>query len=79
MSVAEDIWNQITRLKVMKEGQYIPDKIKNSLGAFTFNYIELDLQEFKLSRNKIKILNDITTNFSMLKPDKGNGIVLMKV
>ena len=78
MSVAEDVWDQISRLNLMKEGHYIQDKIKNSLRAFTFSYIDLDLQEFKLGRKKIQILNDITVNFAILKPDKGNGIVVMK-
>ena len=37
----------------------------------------LDLKEFKLDHNKIRILN-LTANLSILKPDKGSGVVLMK-
>ena len=47
MTIAEDVWEQISRQNLMKEGQYIPQKIKNSLRAFSFNYIDLDLKEFR--------------------------------
>ena len=40
-------------------------------------YIDLDLKEFKLGRKKIDILNTLTDKFAILKPDKGNGIVLI--
>ena len=78
MSVAEDVWDQVSRLDMFKEGCYIKDKVKSSLRSFTYNYIDLDLKEFNLDRKKIRILNDLSINFSILKPDKGNGIVLMK-
>ena len=74
---SEDVWDQIFRLDIFKEGRYIKDKVKNSLRCFTYNYIDLDLKEFKLNRNKIRILNNLTANFSILKPNKGNGVVLM--
>ena len=30
-----------------------------------------------MGRKKIKILNELTVNYSIVKPDKGNGIVIM--
>ena len=78
MSVAENVWDQISRLNIFKEGNHIQDKVKNSLRSFTYNYIDLDLKEFNLDRKKIRILNSLTANFSILKPDKGSGVVLMK-
>ena len=78
MSVAEDVWDQVSRLNNFKEGRYVQDKVKNSLRSFTYNYIDLDLKEFRLSRSQIKTLNELTETFSILKPDKGNGIVVMK-
>ena len=78
MSVAEDIWDQVSRLDVLKEGRYVQDKVKNSLRSFTYNYIDLDLKEFNLDGKRIGLLRNLNTNFAILKPDKGNGIVLMK-
>ena len=77
MAVAEDVWGQVSRLDIFKEGRYVQDKIKNSLRSFTYNYIDLDLKEFKLGHKKINILNKLTATFGILKPDKGNGIVLI--
>ena len=77
MAVAEDVWRQISRLDIFKQGRYVQDKIKNSLRSFTCNYIDLDLKEFSLGRKKIDILNKLTERFAILKPDKGNGIVLL--
>ena len=53
------------------------DKIKNTLRSFAFNFIDLDLKEYYTDRKKIKILNELIVNYSILKPDKGNGIVIM--
>ena len=78
MSVAEDVWDQVSKLDNFKEGHYVQDKVKNSLRSFTYNYIDLDLTEFRLSRSQIKTLHELTETFSILKPDKGNGIVVMK-
>jgi hypothetical protein len=77
MAVAEDVWRQVSRLDIFKEGRYVQDKIKNSLRSFTYNYIDLDLKEFKLGRTKINILNKLIETFAILKPDKGNSIVLI--
>ena len=75
--MAEGVWSQVSRLNAFKDGKYVQDKIKSSLRSFTYNYIDLDLKEFKLGRKKIDILNRLTDEFAILKPDKGNGIVLI--
>jgi hypothetical protein len=35
LSVAEDIWDQIARLDQFKDGNFVNDKLKNSLRSFT--------------------------------------------
>ena len=77
MPVSEDIWEKISKLQKFKDGRHIQDKVKNALRPFTFNYIDLDLKEYHTDRKKIKTLDELTTKFSILKPDKGNGIVVM--
>ena len=78
MSVAEDIWDQVSHLDVFKEGCYVQGKVKNSLRSFTYNYIDLDLKELNLDSKRIRLLRNLNTDFAILKPDKGNSIVLMK-
>ena len=76
MAVTKDVWDQLSQLEMFKEGCHVQDKVKNSLRYFTYNYVDLDLKEFNLDCKKIRILNNLTINFAILKPDKGNGIVL---
>ena len=78
LAVTEDLWDQLSRLNKFKDGRYVPDKVKNSLRSFAYNYIDLDLKEFNLDRKRIKIPNELKVKYSILKPDKGNGIVIMK-
>ena len=70
--------NQISRQDILKEGRHTQDQIKNSLHSLTYSYIDLDIKQFSLDRKKITILNSLTATYALLKPDKGNGIVLMK-
>ena len=77
MAVSEDLWERISKLDLFKDGRHVQDKIKNTLRSFAFNFIDLDLKEYYTDRKKIKILNKLTVNYSILKPDKGNGIVII--
>ena len=52
MSVTEDVWDQVSRLSNFGGGRYVQDKVKNSLCSFTYNYIDLDLKELKLSKSQ---------------------------
>ena len=65
-------------MDMFKDGRHVQDKVKNSLRSFTYNYIDLDLKEFNLNRRRITIFRNLNDNFAILKPDKGNCIVLMK-
>ena len=47
MAVAEDVWSQVSCLNAFKDGKHVQDKIKNSLRSVTYDYIDLDLKEFK--------------------------------
>ena len=72
------ICSKMVNMDMFKDGRHVQDKVKNSLRSFTYNYIDLDLKEFNLDRRRIRILRNLNANFAILKPDKGNGIVLMK-
>ena len=78
MAVAEDIWDQLSHLEKLKVGYCSQDKVKNSLCSFAYNYVDLDLREYNIDHKKIRILNKLSRELSILKPDKGNGIVVIK-
>ena len=41
-ALAEDIYDQINRKELSKENQTSVQRLKNSLGAFTFNILDID-------------------------------------
>ena len=51
-------------------------KIKNSLRGLTVNLISIDDARIYKDSNKIKIIQELRKNVAILKPDRGNGIVL---
>ena len=75
MSISEDQWDQINKLDQFKDGNSVKDRLKNSLRSFTYNYLDLDLQQFHIDNKRIRILRSLNAKFAILKPDKGNGII----
>ena len=78
MAVAEDIYDQIDRKKIWKEGFFVKDRTKNSLRFFTYNCLDLDLKQYFTDRKRIRLLAEMSRTLTILKPDKGNGIVILK-
>ena len=76
MSISKDLWDQINKSDQFKDGNYVKDRLKNSLSSFTYNYLDLDLQQFHIDNKRVRILWSLNAKFAILKPDKGNGIVI---
>ena len=53
------------------------ERAKNLLRALAFNLIDLDNNQIFKNKKKINI-KSLHKDFVLLKPDKGNGIVLIK-
>ena len=53
MAVVEDVWSRVSRLSAFKDGKRVQDKMKNFLRSFIYDYIDLDLKEFKLGARKL--------------------------
>ena len=60
MSISEDLWDQINKLHQFKDGNYIKDRLKNSLHSFTYN----------IDNKRIRILRSSNAKFAILKADK---------
>ena len=76
-ALAEDIYDQINRKGLCKENQTSVQRLKNSLRAFTFNILFTDDQNVYKGAKKLKILKNLRKDVAILKPDKGNGVVLI--
>ena len=78
MAVSEDLYDQLGRLHCWKEGYFVKDKVKNSLRSFTYNCLDLDLSQYYTDRKIIRTLSNMPKTLCTLKPDKGNGVVVLK-
>ena len=78
IATAEPVSDQITRQNLCKERHSHMERAKNSLRALAFNLIDLDNNQIFKDKKKINIIKNLRKDFVLLKPDKGNGIVLIK-
>ena len=53
-------------------------RIKTALRAFKFNSIDIDEKQFGIVGIRLKALKELRKKITILKPDKGQGVVLLK-
>ena len=53
------------------------ERVKTALSAFTYSYVDIFDTQFLHDKNKSKVLEQLKQYRVILKPDKGNGIVLI--
>ena len=75
--VLEDIWDQIKNAKIIKN-DISEQLIKTAIRAFPFNYIDVDKKQFGIDGKRLKVLKKLTKKITILKPDKGQDVVLLK-
>ena len=77
LAYTEDVWEQISKSEICNVGRYNEARIKNSLRCLAFNIINFDEKHIFKDQKKIKLLKSLQKTITVLKPDKGKGIVLM--
>ena len=53
--------------------------IKNSIRALASNLLNFGDKQLKTDAKHIKVLKELRLKYAILKPDKGNGVVLIKI
>ena len=76
LTEVETLWDQIVKKGLLKDRK-LEARVKTTLRAFAFSYLDIDDLRFSKDSNQIQILKKLRKNFAILKPDKGNGIVLI--
>ena len=74
---AESIWEQINSHGWLKDGFNTAERAKNSLRAFVFNVLDLDNRRIRADSKKIQAIKDLLADNAILKPDKGEGVVII--
>ena len=74
--VVEDMYAQLSKLNSFKYPTSV-DRIKTALKAFTFSYLDINDEVFWHDIKRINIIRKLKENVVILKPDKGQGVVLI--
>ena len=78
LASAESVWDQISRNNFCKESHYHVERAKNSLRAIAFNLIDFDNNQVYKDKKKLEIIKNIRKELVILKPDKEDGVVLLR-
>ena len=76
--IVEDIWDQILQNNVLKEDHISKRRLQTALRAFCYNYLDIDCKEFGFDQKRINTIRNLQDKYMILKPDKGQGVVLIK-
>ena len=63
-------------MTIRKDSQYHIERAKNPLRALAFSLIDLDNYQVFKDKKKLEVIKNLRKELVILKPDKGNGIVL---
>ena len=77
--IAEDLWDQLYRNNILKDNHFSIERTKNILRCFAFNIINIDDKRIFKDAKRIKLIKKLRQDVAILKPDKGNGIVLIDI
>ena len=75
--IMEDIYEQILRHNAIKDSYISQERLKTTLKGYTFNYVDVDDKRYIHDSKSLKVLRELREKFVILKPDKGQGIVLV--
>ena len=75
--IMEDIYEQILRHNAIKDSYISQERLKTALKGYTFNYVDVDDKRYIHDSKSLKVLRELREKFVILKPDKGQGIVLV--
>ena len=77
IATAESIWDQLERHNALPHIFPKRQKIKNSIKACACNLLTFDNKQLNTDHKHIKLLKQLNLKYAILRPDKGNGIVLI--
>ena len=77
IAVIEGVWNHISRQDILKDNHISKSRVQTALRTFTYNYLDIESRDYQLDQKKIRVLRNLKERFAILKPDKGQGVVLL--
>ena len=75
----ENVWDQLNRHELLKNDYHSQLRAKNCLRALAYNLLDLENQQIFKDSKKLKIIRKLRETTAILKPDKGNGVVIVDI
>ncbi|XP_066932663.1 uncharacterized protein [Clytia hemisphaerica] len=75
----ENVWDQLNRHELLKNDYHSQLRAKNCLRALAYNLLDLENQQIFKDSKKLKIIRKLRETTAILKPDKGNGVVIIDI
>ena len=77
IAIAENVWKQIEKHNILKDNHISKVRAQTALQSFSYNCLDLDIKQYISINKMIKVLQNIKEKCLILKPDKGQEIVLI--
>ena len=78
VGIIEDISDQILRNDILKEDHISKHLLEGALKFLTDNYLDVDCKDIGFGRKRTNTFRNIEHKCMISKPDKGQGVVLIK-
>ena len=76
---AESVWEQINSHDWLKNSFFKVERAKNTIRAFVFNILDFDNARIRTDNKKIQSIKHLLNENVILKPDKGEGVIVSRV
>ena len=77
IAIVKNVWQQIEKHNILKDDQISKVRAETALRLFTYNCLKLDIKQYFSDIKMNKVLQNIKQKCLVLKPNKGQGIVLI--
>ena len=77
IAIIGDIYDQIMRHNIVKDSYISTERLKITLKAFTFNYLDIDDRRYFHDKKSSNGLRELRNKSAILIPDKGQKITLV--
>ena len=76
--IMEAFYSKLSDMKIFKDNQISEERIKNALRSFAYNTLDIENKRYFTDSKVLKTFRKLKERMVIVKPDKGQGIVLLK-
>ena len=76
--ITEAFYSKLMDMKIIKENHMSGERIKNALRSFAYNTLEIENKRYFTDSKILKTIRNLKERMIIVKPDKGQGVVLLR-